>query len=295
MKTIIFLTLFLGATALAKVETNQTLFPGKGQSETSVGVTSIFGDYQIDVVATGERLDKKFSSFMTNASFYYGFSEFGALGMELHYHQGRPRLYNLGEVLSSDVDGLGDIDLRYKGNFGNALATVYYSLGYSITPESATYDVVDNKSNAASGQNALLTSVAVVVPVSQWKWGASIDYIAKQEGQYSETSAFQTTDHISNGGSRLNSRAFVEFDNKFHPNIALANLRTYTTSLKTKTDETSIGGTEYYGVELSGRYALSPLLEIIPSIGAYNYQESLENIDINYNVYNVGVLGRLVF
>lgn len=296
MKKYAFLFSILSATAFAKVETSQTLMPSRGQSETTLEMKSRSGVFKINNIDLQKEGSVRESTFIGNASYYFGVIEKGALGLELQ-SESSSRSYSSPDFTSeSTKEGVGDVVLRYKGRLDVGESSFYYGLGYSISPTPSIYDAKNEHDNVASGQNAVVVSGAVVVPVANWNWGGSVEYHGKEEGHYHYMDEDGTTEkYISKNGSMLSSRVFVELENRFHPNLAVANLRTYSQIRRSQTATADSLGSDLYGVELSGRYRILPSMELIPSLSYYRLENSDIDVQWDYNAYVVGLQTRMSF
>lgn len=301
MKKIILPLLLVSSIAAAKTDSTQTLVPVAGQSELTPMLNAIGMNINFDTALSSS----KGQGTQTTVKYYYGLTDNHALGAELGFISTKfdtTYFTGLSTVESSSTSsGMSDVLLKYKGNLDLNVATLYWGLGYSVSPEVSKYKSKtnnDSESNAASGQSAVVVSLAAVAPVSNIKMGASVDFTGKQEGkEEDESSSGVVTKYTKTGGSGLQTRAFVEFDQLAHLNVALADLRTWSSKSVSESGSStsSSTGSDLLGLEISARINVATNLDVIPQLNYYTYQ-NLDNTGIkDASVVFLGGSARWVF
>jgi hypothetical protein len=301
MKKILLPLLLMGSIAAAKTDTTQTLMPVAGQSELTPTLNAIGMSFNYDAALSSA----KGQGTQTTVKYYYGLTDGHALGAELGFVSMKiESSYFTGFSTvesTSTSSGMSDVLLKYKGNYDLTVATLYWGLGYSISPEVSKYKSKSNnesESNVASGQSAVVVSLAAVAPVSNIKMGASVDYTGKQEGKAEEESSTGVvTKYTKTGGAGLQTRAFVEFDQLAHLNVALTDIRTWSSRSVSESgaSTSSSTGSDLLGLEFSARFNVATNLDVIPQFNYYQYQ-NMENTGIkDAGVAFLGASARWVF
>jgi len=303
MKKMMLMTMMLAASAAsAKMGTTQTLAPLAGQSEFSPGLSYIGASYKME---NDVSLMNYGSGAITQFKYYYGLTDNHAMGVETGYSSltFKSTYMNGLDVATYKTTntGMSDIVLKYKGNYEFPVATLYWSLGHSFSPDKRKSKSISNEemeTNMASGQDANIASVAVVAPVSLIKMGASVEYTDKLDGkeQLESTSGIVTDYTVSNGDS-LQTRIFIELEQVHNLNFAIANIRTYGTKSvnESGTSTTESTGSDLLGYELSIRHAVNNNFELIPQLNYYQHI-NLKDTGIKEAAYAfVGGSARWVF
>lgn len=278
MKRIILAIILVTSAAAAKTETTQTLMPLEGQSELTPMVSAVGFNYRFDE-ATSSASGR---ASQTQMKYYYGFADNLALGIELGFVSSKfsSSFFNGTSIVdtSSTTTGMSDIVLKYKGNYDLSVVNLYWGVGASYSPGAAKYKSLangDSEFSTATGQNAYLVSAAVVAPISNMKFGASVEYTDRLEGKEErESSLGVVTEYTKTGGAGLETKGFIEFDQLAHLNFALADLRKWGSRSvnATGTSNTTSDGYNLLGVEVSARFNVATNFEIIPQLNYYQFQ-----------------------
>lgn len=301
MKRIILSLLLATSAAAAKTETMQTLMPLEGQSELTPVMSAIDINYNFDSATSSA----KGSGTQAQLKYYYGLADNLALGMELEFMSLKidSSYFNGTSVVetSSTSSGISDIVLKYKGNYDLSVVNLYWGLGGAFAPEVSKDKSLANgdfETNATTGQNAYLVSAAVVAPVSSIKLGASVDYKDRLEGKVErESSSGVVTKYNRVGGASLDTRAFIEFDQYAHLNVAVADLRKWDSLSKNEAGTSVItsSGYDLLGIEVSARFNLATNFEVIPQLNYYQFQNISGTGIENAGYVFLGTSARWIF
>jgi hypothetical protein len=236
--------------------------------------------------------------------YYYGLTENHAVGVDFAYSNSASTTRfdsALVENQESRTQGAGNINFGYRGDYDFGPATMYFGGIYSLSPEKSKETVISNTEteNNAAGRSAYILSAAVVAPVGTFKIGGMAEYTLRQDGKSvtedQSVPSNSTTEYTVSGGDTATVRAFGEFDNYTHTNIAIFNTRTYSSKSVWSGGESSSTGLDVLGVEVSLRFVINQNIEIIPVASYASLLNAKEKNLSDYEIFTTGVSARLLF
>lgn len=248
MKSLFFALLLTSTCSFAAIESNYTLVPAAGQIE----ATPSIGLYTANTEYKNNGGDVKTAGFNLGGKFFYGITDFLAVGAEVGYttirsNYNRPNM----NTTTNKGKGLNDPAIKAKGLVDLSAVGIFYSVGYAPTLEDSEYNSDSDEYNMASGQNSYILEAGVVVPVAEYLAGANIEYQKHLEGSEKTISSGNTTTSTLKESGEHTLRAYFEFEKNYHMTGAF--IHTRTTAL-------------LQGLEFTSRFPLGPQTELLPKI-----------------------------